>query len=140
MPTNFNPRRHSFDLRLSQDIAARMEKEAIEAEKAIKDKVESVTKPETIPIPGPFNSKTIPLPDKPGPTPSPGAAAAGGGGSSFIGPVQPGTSNIPLPRTECFQKIGPNDPLVFKVRTCTPPCAALRVLSVIIVLRTCTCT
>ena len=35
-----------------------MEKEAIEAEKAIKDKVESLTKPETIPIPGPFNSKT----------------------------------------------------------------------------------
>ena len=101
-----------------------MEKEAIEAEKAIKDKVESVTKPETIPIPGPFNSKTIPLPDKPGPTPSPGAAAAGGGGNSFIGPVQPGTSNIPLPRTECFQKIGPNDPLVFKVRTPrVPPCA-----------------
>ena len=57
-----------------------MEKDAVEAEKAIKDKVESVTKPETIPIPGPHNSKTI-----------------------------------PLPKTACFQKIGPNDPLVFQV-------------------------
>ena len=94
-----------------QDIAARMEKDAVEAEKAIKDKVESVTKPETIPIPGPHNSKTIPLPDKPGPAPSPHLS----GSTSFIGPVQPGTSNIPLPKTACFQKIGPNDPLVFQV-------------------------
>ena len=87
-----------------------MEKEAEEAERAIKDKVDSVTKPETIPIPAPQQSDLIPLPTR-----QPSGSGANGSDKSFIGPVQPGTSNIPLPSTANFQYIGPNDPLVFKV-------------------------
>ena len=94
--------------KLIQELAAQKEKEAIEAERALT----STPVPHDIPVPSPQNSNAIPLPDQPAPKRSPGSGRDG----AFIGPMQPGgASSIPLPPTEKFQHIGPNDPLVFKV-------------------------
>jgi len=63
--------------------------------------------------------RSIPLPNRP--------QASSEVGPSFIGPVLPTshplahTQQIPLPPTEKFQHIGPNDPLVFRSNPPLPP-------------------
>ena len=90
------------------ELAARKEQEAIEAERALT----TTPAPQDIPVPSPQHSDSIPLPDQPAPKRSPASSRDG----AFIGPMAPGgASLIPLPPTEKFQHIGPNDPLVFKV-------------------------
>ena len=101
----------------------------------VKESKPSVNTEETVPTEAASDSavedvKSIPTPEEHMqsiPLPVPQHPSTGASNQSFIGPVLPRNhplahkQDIPLPPTAKFQRIGPNDPLVFRRMPPPPP-------------------